>query len=60
LKWHPDKNAANEEQRVKAEKKFKDVNEAYAVLSDPEKRRTYDIGGFDQDTGGFTDRSGHT
>ena len=47
LKWHPDKNAQNEEQRLKAEKKFKDVNEAYAVLGDKEKRKTYDIGGFD-------------
>ena len=39
LKYHPDKNAATEEQRVKAEKKFKEVNEAYAVLSDPEKKK---------------------
>jgi DnaJ-class molecular chaperone len=39
LKWHPDKNSETEEQRVKAEKMFKDINEAYAVLSDKEKKR---------------------
>jgi len=39
LKWHPDKNTETEEQRVKAEKIFKDLSEAYIVLSDPEKRR---------------------
>ena len=38
LKWHPDKNNDSEEQRAHAEKMFKDVSEAYAVLSDPKKR----------------------
>ena len=52
LKWHPDKNSNTEEERAKAEKIFKDINEAYAVLSDPKKKQTYDLGGMDFDMGG--------
>jgi curved DNA-binding protein len=37
-KYHPDLNQDNQE----AEKKFKDINEAHEVLSDADKRRTYD------------------
>ena len=44
LKWHPDKNSDTEENKSKAEKMFKEVNEAYAVLSDPQKRKQHDMG----------------
>jgi curved DNA-binding protein CbpA len=39
--WHPDK-FPNTTQKLKAEEKIKEVNEAYAVLNNPIKRREYD------------------
>jgi len=47
LKWHPDRNQGDEDERKKADKMFKDINEAYSVLSDPDKRKRFDLGAYD-------------
>jgi DnaJ family protein C protein 7 len=44
LKWHPDRNNESEESHKIAEKKFRDISDAYTVLSDPKKKQQYDMG----------------
>ena len=49
LKYHPDR--APEEKKEEYEEKFKEISEAYAILSDEDKRNKYDSlghGAFDQ------------
>ena len=58
LQFHPDRNPGDKE----AEEKFKEAAEAYSILNDPDKRKTYDRFGHDglRNTGGGQGYSGFT
>lgn len=65
VKYHPDKLAnASEKERQEGEDKFKEISEAYDILSDPQKRQQYDHGGinlndiFNHFGGGFNPFNG--
>jgi DnaJ homolog subfamily A member 2 len=55
MQWHPDKHDVNNQEMANI--KFKEIAEAYHVLTDPEKKRIYDMHGIEalqrSNTGGF-------
>src|SRR3990170_4056274 len=59
LEWHPDKHQGGDKEA--AEKRFKEINEAYQILSDREKRSAYDQFGHSAFApgGGFGGQAGY-
>ncbi|RWR81337.1 dnaJ protein ERDJ3A [Cinnamomum micranthum f. kanehirae] len=60
LKYHPDKN-----REKGAQQRFSEINNAYEILSDEEKRKNYDLYGDEKDgpnfdAGGYGDREGYS
>ncbi|CAM8955972.1 unnamed protein product [Rhodiola kirilowii] len=49
LRWHPDRCAGNARSVEEAKEKFQDIQEAYSVLSDSNKRFLYDVGVYQND-----------
>lgn len=56
LEWHPDRHQGADKEA--AEKRFKEINEAYQVLSDPQKRQAYDQFGHQAFSPGGAGRQG--
>ncbi|KAF5772975.1 putative DnaJ domain, Chaperone J-domain superfamily [Helianthus annuus] len=57
MKWHQDRNIASSTDDKVAESKFKQISEAYYVLSDPKKRQIYDMYGEEGLKSGVYDES---
>ena len=58
LKLHPDKATGDDDDRAVAERRFKEVNEAYSILSDPARRKRYDLTGSTDEDDGEEDAGG--
>lgn len=57
-KYHPDANIGDD--KAQAEEKFKEISEAYSVLSDKQKRQQYDTFGSNFENAGFNGAGGYS